>query len=127
MFTLSRLEVLFYYASPLPASSSMSSEGLMDRLLALRGGVGVENLVEDVLLLLPPADLRVSRQVCKCWNGLVLALWRSKPGKRRLEAKLREGWRSSDNTAMQLGVARSQVTKLFLVWFSKENFWACFS
>ena len=62
MFTLSGLEVLFYYASPLPASSSMSSEGLMDRLLALVG-VGVDTLVEDVLLLLPPADLRAARQV----------------------------------------------------------------
>ena len=41
----------------------MSSEGLMDRLLALRGGVGVETLVEDVLLLLPPDDLRAARQV----------------------------------------------------------------
>ena len=103
--------------------SRMDGGWLVEGLLAQ----GLEELVERVLLLLPPADLRASRQVCTRWNCLVLALWRSKPGKRRLEAKLREGWRSSDNTAMQLGVARSQVTKLFLVWFSKENFWACFS
>ena len=42
--------------------AGMSSEGLMDRLLALVG-VGVDTLVEDVLLLLPPADLRAARQV----------------------------------------------------------------
>ena len=87
-------------------------EGLLAR--------GLEQLVARVLLLLPPAALRAARQVCTRWNCLVLALWGSKPGKRRLEAKLRESWRSSDNTAMQLGVARSQVSVIACLVFKRK-------
>ena len=96
--------------------------GLVDGLLAR----GLEHLVARVFHLLTPADMRVCRQVgaewnlllflplplhqvCAEWNLHVLALWRSKPGKVRLEAKLMEGWTSSTNMAMQLGLARSQV------------------
>jgi len=83
--------------------------GLVDGLLAR----GLEHLVARVFHLLTPADMRACRQVCAEWNLHVLALWRSKPGKVRLEAKLREGWTSSTNMAMQLGLARSQVFSVY--------------
>ena len=53
--------------------------------------------------------LLLIRQVCEEWNLLILGLWRNPAARARLEARLRAGWRSSTNTAMQLGLARRQV------------------
>ena len=50
-------------------------------------------------------------QVCGDWNLRIQALWRNPPARARLEAKLRAGWRSSVNTAMQLGLARREVAR----------------
>ena len=84
----------------------MTSPGLLCRLAAR----GQEEVLQTVFLLLEPGDLKACRCLSSGWNSFILErLWGSRGGRRRLESRARQRWRSSKATLMELGRAHSQV------------------
>ena len=91
-------------------SALMTGEGLLCRLAAR----GQEEVLQAVFLLLEPRDLKACRCLSRGWNSFILErLWGSRGGRRRLETRARQMWRSSKATVMELGKAHSQVHRAY--------------
>jgi len=98
------------------------SPGLVSLLLSH----GLEEVVATVLLLLAPEDLKACRRVCRTWNTLILGrLWGTRAGRRALQVKARNRWRTSKATTMELGKARSQIHSIHcddrFIYCGQEN------
>jgi hypothetical protein len=73
-------------------------------------GRGLDTVLEQLLLLLGPRDLKACRRVCRRWDAFIREqLWGSKAGRRRLERKAAARWREGDSTMVELAWTRSVV------------------
>ena len=54
---------------------------------------GAHKFLADCFLLLTPEEIKACRLVCKEWSEFILEnLWKSKPGRKKLEQKLVHRW-----------------------------------
>jgi hypothetical protein len=71
---------------------------------------GLDTVLERLLLLLGPRDLKACRRVCRRWDAFIREqLWGSKANRRRLERKAAAMWRKGDTPMVELGRTRSVV------------------
>ena len=84
-------------------------------------GRGLDTVLERLLLLLGPRDLKACRRVCRRWDAFIREhLWGSRAGRRRLERKAAARWGKGgewvagrgwegDSTMVELARMRSVV------------------
>ena len=54
---------------------------------------GAHKFLTNCFLLLDPAEIKACRLVCKEWNEFIMDnLWKSKPGRKKLNEKLEHRW-----------------------------------
>ena len=54
---------------------------------------GAHKFLSDCFLLLAPEEIKACRLVCKEWNEFIVDnIWKSKPGRKKLEQKLVHRW-----------------------------------
>ena len=78
--------------------------------VALLLDCGLGTVLERVLLLLGPRDLKACRRVCRRWSDFIMEqLWGSRANRLRLESKAAAQWRESDAAQVELTRIRHQV------------------
>ena len=75
---------------------------------------GFCNFFASCILYLDPSDVKACRLVSKLWNKTIMEeVWRSKPGREKLEARLVQRWMTIDPEVKQIGETRCEVKSLY--------------
>ena len=75
---------------------------------------GFCNFFASCILYLDPSDVKACRLVSKLWSKTIMEeVWKSKPGREKLEARLVQRWMTIDPEVKQIGETRCDVRSLY--------------
>ena len=80
----------------------MEVGGILSQLMLL--DAGGQKFVADCFLLLSPEEIKSCRLVCRQWDRFIMKeMWGNARGKKELEAKLVNRWKTVDPTQVEIG------------------------
>ena len=90
----------------------MEFGGILSQLMLL--DAGGQKFVADCFLLLSPEEIKSCRLVCRQWDRFIMKeVWGNARGKKELEAKLVNRWKTVDPTQVEIGQPLHQFVTHF--------------